>query len=1009
MSSAPAQDRAVLHSIESPDRLLMRRIPLLILAGIGACLLAQLVLGIPLAKQPAIVNTASVLALIGVPAAVYVVMRTRLIREFRRVKQLVLTPQGLERTDATTVVFISWSDIAGFKQSANRISTGPRLMVAPVPVAGLLLAAGQAATSHRETAITGAGVMKPSPTASRSALMKLDRIFRSSLAAGQSANMPSALIFPGEFEENWPHGVVGQWIRRYRPDLLGEPAPAAPNDTHTAPPAPLQPALTSASTFIRAEPEAAAVQGALPPGTAIGGYTIERLLGAGGMGEVYVARHPRLPRSDALKVLGPQLTDDDMYRRRFEREADLAATLSHPAIVKVHDRGEADGRLWMALELIDGTDLGHIITTTPAGLPPAEVGRVATVVAEALDYAGSRGLVHRDVKPANILISAGGHILLTDFGIARLSQEASELTATGATVGTLSYASPEQLCAQPLDTRSDQYSLACTVFRLLTGRPPFVGETAAHVIAGHLSEQAPAPSSLRPDLPPQLDTVLMRALSKDREDRYGSSTQFAADLVSALAQGHAQPAAAPPAGLPVPGAPDSAGRATERGTGKRWLVAAMIVAIVAAAAGAAAWIRGGSGDTGTAVSDEAKALTPVLATALLPSLQKAPAAARWTYSPDPKAIGPHIAGSDERRVLVSFAKSGAGASDADWTYFLDVLDADTGQSQGLAEFPLGQSVNRCAVVADTALCAGQTSSFFVDLTTRQVRATPETVLDPVAAGSVFTAAAPRAQDPVYRPDGSIAWRFIADVNQQYLAPEQGIFRTELSTSPTDPVAQHRGGQRIQRIADGAVLYEASDDGTGWAPYRDGFGVGTGLLSSESADKAIQYVGLDGRLLGHLTVNFGGHSSDWSVQSFDGTAPSLPVVSRKDPQDNNKRIIGVVNPATGNLVWSKSGITATGAKFTAMGRQLVIQYSLDKTPTMVFDLYTGEGGTPRSSDPTLRAVGTDGTRVALVREDGTLYAATLSGDLLWQLPLKTKYLKALGAGLYTTEDNIARIL
>ncbi|WP_237074090.1 serine/threonine-protein kinase [Mycobacteroides abscessus] len=1000
-------ERVELHSIESPDRMLARRIPLLVLVGVGSAILTQLVVGIPMATSaPEVANIVSVLALVGVPGVMYVVLRARLSRELREVKRLALTPEGLERTDATTVVSVRWSDIAGFKQAANRISTGPKFVIAPVPVMGMLLAAGSVSTGHRDTAITGPGVIKPGPRASRAALVKLDRILRTSLASGQAAATSSALIFPGEFEQNWADGIVGQWIQRFRPDLLGEAPADAATGSPVVPQQPPAPLAKLATRLGQPTPAAAdtAVAGALGTGTVIGGYTIERLLGAGGMGEVYVARHPRLPRADALKVLGPELTHDRMYRRRFEREADLAAALSHPAIVKVHDRGEADGRLWMALELIDGTDLGRIIKTLPTGLETSQVAQVARAVAEALDYAGGRGLVHRDVKPANILISTGGHVLLTDFGVARLSQEASELTATGATVGTLSYASPEQLCGEPLDSRSDQYALACTVFHLLTGRPPFIGATAAHVIAAHLGQAAPAVSTVRTGLPTQVDTVVARALSKNRSERYGTSNEFAADLMSAL--GGATTAATSREVRPVaPGSLSPASAARSR-TGKRWAAVAAVAVIGTASVAAAVWWRDDA--TTGSVSDEAKTLTPVLTTTLLPSLEKAPSAARWTYTPDPQARGVQIVGGDDSRILVSFAKYAAN-SGGESTYFLDVLDTENGRSQGIAEFPAGQSFSKCAVIAQTALCAGDSVSFFVDLPSRQVRQTPELVRDPVASGEIFIPGTPRANDPVYRVDGSVSWRFTADVNQQDVAADQGVFRTGFTTASADPVAQSRDGQRVQRLSDGVVLYEAADNGSGWGAFQGGFGVSTGLLSSGSADKAIKYFGLDGHPLGSLTVNFGGHEKDWSVQSFDGAAPSLPMVWRKDPKDRDSRIIGVINPATGNLLWSKSVPGAADGAYEAMGRQLVLQNRSGKKPAMVFDLYTGEGGEPRSSDPALKVVGTDGTRVVLVREDGTVYAATPAGQLLWQRPLTTKYVQALGAGLYTTQETIARIL
>jgi serine/threonine-protein kinase len=194
----------------------------------------------------------------------------------------------------------------------------------------------------------------------------------------------------------------------------------------------------------------------LAEGQEIAGYTILRSLGAGGMGEVYLAQHPRLPRQDALKVLSASVCADSEYRLRFNREADIAASLWHPHIVEVHDRGEVDGQLWIAMDYVEGTDAARILAERyPDGMPPDEVVRIVTAVAEALDYAHQRDLTHRDVKPANILISKPDtddeRIMLADFGIARRGDDASGLTGTNMTVGTVAYAAPEQLKGEEID------------------------------------------------------------------------------------------------------------------------------------------------------------------------------------------------------------------------------------------------------------------------------------------------------------------------------------------------------------------------------------------------------------------------------------------------------------------------------------------------------------------------------------------------------------------------------
>ena len=245
---------------------------------------------------------------------------------------------------------------------------------------------------------------------------------------------------------------------------------------------------------------------ALSEGQLFAGYRILRQLGTGGMGEVYLAQHPRLPRRDALKLLPPEWSADEEYRARFTREADLASTLWHPNIVGVHDRGEADGQLWISMDFVDGLDAAKLLAERyPAGMPVDEVARIVTAVASALDVAHKRGLLHRDVKPANIMLThvdddEEQRVLLTDFGIARNANDISGLTATNMTVGTVAYCAPEQLLGEDVDGRTDQYALAATAYHLLTGAPLFANSNPAVVISRHLNNTPPALADTRPEL-----------------------------------------------------------------------------------------------------------------------------------------------------------------------------------------------------------------------------------------------------------------------------------------------------------------------------------------------------------------------------------------------------------------------------------------------------------------------------------------------------------------------------
>ncbi|WP_264002142.1 serine/threonine-protein kinase [Mycolicibacterium diernhoferi] len=259
------------------------------------------------------------------------------------------------------------------------------------------------------------------------------------------------------------------------------------------------------------------------------GYRVLRLLGSGGMGQVYLVQHPRLPRQEALKVLRPELSQDGSFRERFIREADLAS-----GIVGIHDRGEYEGQLWIAMDYIDGTDLAELLGQRyPQGMPVGHVLPIVTAVAGALDYAHKKGLLHRDVKPANIIVADldadDPKVFLADFGIARPLDDTSGITTTNMAVGTVAYAAPEQLMGEPMDGRADQYALAATTYHLLTGSQLFPNSNPAVVISRHLNAPVPVLAEVRPELA-SLDPILAAALAKDPDDRYASSTDFARAL-----------------------------------------------------------------------------------------------------------------------------------------------------------------------------------------------------------------------------------------------------------------------------------------------------------------------------------------------------------------------------------------------------------------------------------------------------------------------------------------------
>jgi serine/threonine protein kinase, bacterial len=281
----------------------------------------------------------------------------------------------------------------------------------------------------------------------------------------------------------------------------------------------------------------------LAPGTSFAGYTIVRMLGTRGMGEVYLAQHPHRARRDALKMLPAAMTDDSEFRARFRQEAKIATTLHHPHIVQVHDRGECEGRLWTAMDYVDATDVAELMRERfPAGMPPSQAQVIITAVAEALDYAHQRGMLHRDVQPARILLTNPGggehRVLLTDFGIAGQLDDAGISAATGLPLETRPYAAPEQLIGSEIDGRADQYGLAATAFHLLTGAPPYADPDPAAVTArANVSDR-------RVDLA-RFDSVFSTAFADDPADRFGSCLEFAQALTerAALSPGERTPEA----------------------------------------------------------------------------------------------------------------------------------------------------------------------------------------------------------------------------------------------------------------------------------------------------------------------------------------------------------------------------------------------------------------------------------------------------------------------------------
>ena len=314
--------------------------------------------------------------------------------------------------------------------------------------------------------------------------------------------------------------------------------------------------------------------GDFPPGSRIAGYQIQELIGRGGMAVVYRAADVRLDRLVALKVLAPELTRDSAFRQRFIRESRSGAAVDHPNVIPVFEAGESDGVLFIAMRYVAGRDIRALIDRE-GPLRPSRVVSIVTQIASALDTAHAHGLVHRDVKPANMLLgaiaagSAPDHVYLSDFGLSKMSVAAVSLTGTGQFLGTLDYMSPEQVEGRPIDGRTDLYALGCAAFEMLTGRPPFQRDQDLAVMWAQVSAPPPSVLDFRPELPADVDRGIAKALAKAPDDRHATCLQFAADLRAACMarqdRGHAAPAAS------RPGAPTELAGAVHPpvGTGQR--------------------------------------------------------------------------------------------------------------------------------------------------------------------------------------------------------------------------------------------------------------------------------------------------------------------------------------------------------------------------------------------------------------------------------------------------------
>jgi Protein kinase domain len=355
------------------------------------------------------------------------------------------------------------------------------------------------------------------------------------------------------------------------------------------------------------------------------------------MGVVYRAYDLRLKRTVALKLMAPELALDQRFRERFSREAELAMSLEHPNVVPIHDAGDIDGRLYLAMRHVEGTDLRALLYAEGA-LDTARALAICSLVANALDAAHANGLVHRDVKPSNVLLDASEHVYLADFGLTRRLDEQGGPAGEGRSVGTPAYLAPEQIEGGPVDGRADVYSLGCLLYECLTGETPFAHGSRLAVAWAHLEEEPPSASSRHPELPEAIDAVIRKAMAKEPEDRYPTCRALIAAAEEAL--GVRRPSALIRHRL--------------------WVIAAIATLLLIAAALAVAVVIRGAGNVGAAVpavtantlvriDPAANAVTAVVDVGPRPSATAVGGGSVWVYNADGPSISEIDAATDVRR------------------------------------------------------------------------------------------------------------------------------------------------------------------------------------------------------------------------------------------------------------------------------------------------------------------------------------------------------------------------
>ena len=775
------------------------------------------------------------------------------------------------------------------------------------------------------------------------------------------------------------------------------------------------------------------------PGDVFAGYTIERELGVGGMGRVYLARHPRLPRHDALKILSADLSDNPSYRRRFEREADIVAALRHQSIVSVHDRGEYDDRLWITLEYIDGHDLGE--HTAGNLLPLAAIGQIIEQIADALDTAADHGLTLRDVKPANILLqntrntSRPGAVpvaLLTDFGIAHVLDDATRLTGTGIAMGTVAFAAPEQLQGHAVDSRADQYSLACTAFTLVTGTEVYSGTSVPAIAMAHVHDPIPMATERSPQrATAAVDAVLTRAMAKDPAQRFPDNRSFAAALIAALHEPPTpevptvQECGISPQGLNrtpeqpatqffpeqittrfAPTPPPELSTPTPPARRRALLIGALVVVLVLVTGSVGTWLLwpdDGPDDDGTA----GPAANRLAVGATLADLKMPRTEPIWRWSP--KVLS--TARQDNHGIIGGTSNYAIAASNVDsGTAILSVLDAADGTTIRTITLSSNSRVRRCRQLGDTLstrmICLAYDETAGAD--------DPNTFLVDVVTGAVDTVNVSGSQFMVTGDDYVIA----SENNSMYAGSPAGKnFTLEgmavpeayplVSGSPVVAVQPVSTGEAtLRRITDGTIVHNFPTGGSAesWQPFLNGFVV---RRNSDDASTPAKLTFFDAR--GIPTAEIAG---DWTVLAqptenlIPGHVAATPILL-----DTARKLIASFDPQTGKVLWQKQYQMDSPSWVNGYGTKVLLGASVNEFEW--FDCYDGTGGRiaiSRDGRQIGTPMGTDGTRFAVLSrpEDfgatGRLELLTFapgSPDPLWRMPIpavtSTPGIAVLGSG------------